>query len=189
MEKIKKTFREIFEYNSTVAQFFKRNPKNENTHLAVAINRLAPSINKGVKPYNKLAKKWNKKMEDLKSDYASTDSDGVLQFDMVDFGNGKVREYKYKATKFKELGDKLNELEEAREQQMEEYIDNEFIEFFPKFSVSIPSDLTEWEKEIFSGIVIDPKMLENTNVENNIGNGKSEKSELDILTSSHNSGN
>lgn len=187
MEKIKKTFREIFEYNNTVTSFINRNPKNANTHLAVVINRLAPVINKEMKPYNKIVKKYNKKMDDLKADFAHVDSEDVLQFEMIDSGNGqKTKEYKYKRGKYKELGDKLIELTDKMDEELEAFME-QVIEFYPKFSVRIPADLTEWEKEVFSGIIIDPSMLLRMEAESHSSNGKSEnpKSELEKPSAGH----
>jgi hypothetical protein len=120
-------------------------------------------------------------MDDLRTDYAATDSDGVLLFEMIDTGNEKIREYKYKPAKYKELGAKLIELEEQREEELDIFLDEETIEFIPRYTVHVPANLTEWEKEIFSGIIINPEMLKKQEIDCNGENGKSNKPESELL--------
>jgi hypothetical protein len=136
MEKSKKTFNEIVEFNQEAFSFL-RESKGE-TKLTYALKKLAgdPTIRKQG-TLAKVIKKAQSKSRDLQIDYASTDEKtGVLLTD-------ERGQYKY-----------TKENKKALENALEELMD-ESLEFEPFIATEVAEgELNDYQKELFKGFVI-----------------------------------
>jgi len=107
----------------------------EELKFLYAIKRVSPQ-------FTKIQEDIQDKLADLDIDFASTEKKGNDEVLIVDDkGN-----YMYTKEKRKAWKDARNEL-----------FDNETIDITPYFTTGIPKDLSDYELEVYSGIIVDPE--------------------------------
>lgn len=155
------TFEKLIEYNNCAATWLEKDKANQNTKLSYAIDRFSKRYNKAMEPYNDIIAESNALINDARTDFASEDADKNLSKLIVkdERGNVTYTEYKYTKENKKLLDQKIRAINKETQKQIQEFL-LKTVEIEPYFCISFPDNLTEYEKEIFAGIIIDPKMLE-----------------------------
>lgn len=172
----KVTLRQLLEYNTAASRWMMKGKDNADTKLGYAIQRMADRYTKAIKAYTNIIKKADEDIEDLRQDFQKEEG-GKLVWDMVKEGNKEARERAYSKADAKTLTKKIREIQEKVNEDLESLLNDETkntVEIEPRFATSIPVGLTDFEKEAFAGIVIDPDML-NKSVEHVVLNGHSKE--------------
>lgn len=154
---MKTTIKHLLDYNNASALWLMKEKENANTKLGYAIQRMAERYNKAIKPYTDLINKANEDIEDLRQDHQKEEN-GKLVWDMVKDGTKEIRERAYSRSDAKILTTKIRQVNTKLDADLEAIMDKE-VEIEHRYATSIPANLTDFEKECFSGIVIDPEML------------------------------
>jgi hypothetical protein len=126
------TFEHLFNLNISSSVYVKSLPKGNKTKLYYAIDRILRSIQKGYDLYNS-------KVNDLRTDYASTDEQGNLIINEGKTGNDR---YTFKPEKEKALRKAIDNLK------------NEKVEINIYITTEIPEGLLFNQIEDFRGILI-----------------------------------
>lgn len=163
MEKITTTvtLRQLLEYNTASSIWLMKDKDNTNTKLGYTIGRIKDRYTKAILPYTNLIKKAEEDIEDLRQDHQKEEN-GKLVWDMVKDGNKETRERAYSKSDAKQLTKKLREINDKLNTDLDALLNDETnnkVNIEPRYTTSIPDNLTDLEKEVFSGIVIDPEML------------------------------
>lgn len=163
MSIIQISIRKLLEYNTTASIWLMKNKDNANTKLGYSISRMVDRYNKAIKPHTDIIQKANDDMEDVRQDHQKEEG-GKLIWDIVKDNNGKeVRERAYSKEDAKKITKKVRDIQDKMEKDLEALLNDPekgTVEIEPRFATSIPEGLTDFEKEVFSGIVIDPAMLQ-----------------------------
>lgn len=161
MSAIKITIRRLLEYNTTASIWLMKNKDNANTKLGYSISRMIDRYNKAIKPHTDIIQKANDDMEDVRQDHQKEEG-GKLIWDIVKDNGKEIRERAYSKEDAKKITKKVRDIQDQMEKDLEALLNDTekgTVEIEPRFATSIPEGLTDFEKEVFSGIVIDPAML------------------------------
>lgn len=154
---VKKTIRQLLDYNRAAGTWLIKNKDNQDTKLGYAIQRMAERYTKAIKPYTERINTTDEQIEDLRQDHQKEEN-GKLVWDMVKDGTKETRERAYSKADAKILTTKIREVQKKLEADLEVMLEQE-VDIEPRFATSIPDNLTEFEKEVFTGLVIDPDMI------------------------------
>lgn len=156
------TIRRLLEYNTTASIWLMKNKDNGNTKLGYSISRMIDRYNKAIKPHTEIIQKANDDMEDVRQDHQKEEG-GKLIWDIVKDNGKEIRERAYSKEDAKKITKRVREIQDKMEKDLEALLNDPekgTVEIEPRFATSIPEGLTDFEKEVFSGIVIDPAMLQ-----------------------------
>ncbi len=153
-EVIKKTFKQIREFNQAVNSFINRKPTNIQTKLGYAIKRVSDvSIKEAVEKYQKeQANLLFNTVEKVQIDNALTDP---VTKAVLTAPKDSDRPYLYDAKGLLVVREAERKFNDLVADLLSEW-DNKEFDIDTYFAVSLPHDLTEIEKEAFTGFAIDP---------------------------------
>lgn len=151
---IKKTFKQVREFNIAAESFFRRAPDNEQTKLGYAITRISNGpIQKILKEYQGAYQEaYYEKVQRAHVDNALTDkaTDAVLLAP-----KGSERPYMYDKTGLNAVLKAERDFNVFWEAQLPIWDTKEF-DIDEYYATSLPKDLLDNEKEAFTGFVIAP---------------------------------
>jgi hypothetical protein len=131
---MKTSYKKIIEFSRASSEYLKSFPKE--TKLKYAIER----VRERCEP---LFAEYNKKLREINLKHAKEDADGCVLFTETPEG---TRNYKF---------DRAGLI--AKDAEIEAYFTSEQnVEIEPYYAASLPNDLHESWKEIFTGLVIEP---------------------------------
>jgi hypothetical protein len=150
---MKKTFKQIREFNIASEGFMKRNPTNMQTKLGYALKRVSEkSISKAAKEYsNAYSESYYTNVEKIQIDNALTDKvTGAILAAPKD----SERPYLYDKEGLKAVMEAENRFSKETAQALLEEFDSKEFEIDPFLAKELPEDLTDEEIEAFKGFVI-----------------------------------
>ena len=138
-KKVKRTFKQLKEFNGAAQAYLQKVPEAENTKFGYALKRFA-DMN-----LQKIWKEYNQKRELLAVEHALEDKETKA---IIPSEPGSQRPYKYDKKGLTALMNAENEL-------FDEWEEKEF-EVEPYIATSLPKekDLTEEQREAFKGLVM-----------------------------------
>jgi hypothetical protein len=152
---MKKTFKQVQEFNNAVNSFMTRNEINKETKLGYAIIKISNGAIKKILREYQLAYQelYYEKVQRVHIDAALTDkvTGAVLQTP-----RGSERPYMYDAAGLKAVMECERAFVKEGELFLDAWNEKEF-EFEPHYAVEVPEDITPSEKEAFTGFVIAPE--------------------------------
>jgi len=152
----KVTLQQIWDYNHTASEFFKRSRDNEKTKVGYAIKKIANGIGKAMKKYNELVDEQNAKIEDIRIDLCEADDKGVPLYDVLNDNGKEVKSLRFNKTNTKKLNQEVRKIKKEFEDKIDKLMDIE-AEIEPYYVAQVPADLlTEFEIEAFTGFIIKP---------------------------------
>lgn len=122
-----KTFRECFEFIRAANQWISKH--EEESKFKYALTKVARKL-------ARVQEKWNEGIEEANIEHCATDKEGVILRD--DKG-----QYRYTKEELIARNKVVNKLYDTQ------------VEFQPHFATEVPEDLTELEREVFEGFVLE----------------------------------
>lgn len=132
-----KTFKQLQEADNVVGEMYAKNPDVKNTKFGYAWKKFAE------KNYSPIIKELNEKLADNRLENALEDPNTKE----ILYANAERTEYRFSK-------EGLKKLITSNRAILEEYSNREF-EITPFFSTYIPEDLTDEQREVLTGLVIE----------------------------------
>ena len=143
------TYAELLKFDLVAGKWLSQDKKNEDSKLGYAIKKIGDQISTIIKSERK---EIDLKLKDLEIDSYETDKNGYV---IRDEQNKPVQKI-----------ESLKKLERARIKVIEDYeeiMNNKEFVIEPYYATIIPDNLTEYEIEVLSGLVIEPQLVDNDN--------------------------
>lgn len=133
------TFEVLFDLIPVVNAYFSRNPNADKSKLGY-------SLIKTIKKFQPKMDEYESERENAKIDLCLTGPDKAILYETTAAG---AKEYKYTPENKKKLNSRLQEIKN-------EWV-SKTLKFDAHYASEIPNNLSEEEKDVFKGIVIDPE--------------------------------
>jgi hypothetical protein len=152
-----KTFKQIRHFNIAADSFYKRDPKNSQTKLGYAINKLSDvQIANVIKEYQKTyGDLFSEMVEKKHIDHALTDK---ITGALLTSPKGSDRPFLFDKEGLKQVITAEKAFKETWEKEAEAFDLKEF-DIKPHITGVVPEDLTDQEKEGFAGFVIEEEVV------------------------------
>lgn len=150
------TFEHLIRYGVYASNWIEKEV-NQNTKQAYAIEKFGKTYQKYAKPHTELKEECQIEINDAHTDFASEDANGNIDRLVVKNDKGIVTYTENKYTKEnKKLCDaKIRAITKKYNEKLEALLVTE-LEIEPYYCTSVPTNLTNQEREAFEGIVIAP---------------------------------
>lgn len=125
-----KTYRECFEFVRAANQWVNRH--EEESKFKYALTKVLRKI-------ARVQEKWNEGIEEANIEHCATDKEGVILRD-------EKGQYRYTKEELLQRNKRVNKLYDSVPE----------VEVKPHFATEIPDDLTDLDREVFEGFVLQP---------------------------------
>lgn len=153
------SLKQLMDYNNISINWINKNPNNRDTKFGYAIEKLRKEITKYLKLIAELHENKHIEINDINSDNALTDpTTKKFIYDIIkDKDGADVQHYCYTPETRKKRDNEIRQALKKYDHQLEVLLETQ-IECPCYYASEIPSNLTETEIEIFTGIIIDPNV-------------------------------
>ena len=155
------TLQQLIDYSNASFYYLRKKKENADTKLGYAISRMAKPVEKALKPYKELLEEQQIEVDEINIRNASTDkTSGVLTYDTAKDEQGReTRNYKYTPEALIKRNAEIRTVLKTYEEKVETLLSQKAALPNPYFATELPPDLTLQEREMFTGVVLDPIVL------------------------------
>lgn len=158
------TFEHLIRYGVYASQWIEKE-ENKNTKQAYAIEKFGKTYQKYAKPHTEIKEDCQAEINDAYTEFASEDANGNIDRLIVKDDKGIVTytENKYTRENKKLCDAKIRAITKKYTEKLEQFLLTE-VEIQPYYCPSVPSNLTNQEREAFEGIVLAPTISDDIRV-------------------------
>lgn len=155
---MKTTNQKLMDFLNEAERWGKKNPRHRDTKLGYAIEKIRKKVLTALKPITDLDEKRNEDLEDASVEFALTDKDTKAYIHDItkDKDGNEIQNFCYTKEDMKSRNEKCRKINKKHKEEVDALRDGA-VEFEDSYyATELPGDLSEIEREAFTGFVIKP---------------------------------